>query len=237
MAITKRFASEEYVDQKIANAGAVKTVNGNEPDEAGNVAVKVPLKLSDLENDLFYSKKEEFITLHRSDFTPKYHIDDEGNETDFIDYFYYKGNQELEWLTAKDKIGFVATSTDEEGNKICNTHNVRKFEVTDYLDMYEDDEYSYFEDIFCDDCEAEGKIYGCDECGVEILSRADIVNGEIGCGDTFLVTVSALDDEFGMYYDDIIIYKIDEKKIPIEYCDTSEIEEEIDALAEEVENL
>lgn len=73
-----------------------------------------PTKLSDFENDLYYAKKESFLTLHKEDFIPRYKLDDDGNPTDEIEDYYYKGTPKLDWLKNVNSFDFELTVVDPE---------------------------------------------------------------------------------------------------------------------------
>lgn len=58
-------SEEEEVTQPLTFTGAVEaTYDGSKP-----VGVNIPNKLSEYENDLYYSKELQFLTLHKEDFT------------------------------------------------------------------------------------------------------------------------------------------------------------------------
>lgn len=188
---------------------------------------KVPTKLSELENDLFYYKQEEIVTLTKDDFTTVYEQDDEGNPTDVVAFQYCQVDSLYEYFTGKDSIGFVARDNNGGG---CS-HNVEGIAVDDS----DNDDYS--------EESVEGHLirqYTCFNCGINIMSGFDPTSMEelvfVNAG----FVIPTADWHFGDEPEDlksITLYRVDSKKIPIDYCDTSEIEEEIDNMIDEVYSL
>ena len=83
---------------------------------AGSIGGKSPTKLSDLENDLFYSKRTPFLTITEKDCEPLYGTDDSGNNTDEILGYQYFGSPKLDWLKSLDDIYIRADlSSDPDG--------------------------------------------------------------------------------------------------------------------------
>lgn len=202
----------EFITAPNLTAEIGQTIKVKVVDESGKPteweAVKFPTKLSDLENDLYYSKAEEVMTLTKDDATIYYFEDENGNPTEEVDRWYLKGTPKFEWFKNigdfKFKLvvnfdGITETFTDEDMP----------------LELYEkNSEYLV--------------------CGNNALYLCNGLNDEIG----------DIENSWSIYVDapleffvSLTIYKVDAKKVPIEYCDTSEIEAEIDALAEEVWDL
>ena len=214
----------------------VSAVDGNGKPTAWE-AVNPPTKLSDLENDLWYSKCEPVLTLNAADFVPVYYRDEDGNLTEELDCYEYKGSPQFEWFTKPNMIGFSVTYT-EDGEQYTYNHHVPNAE-SGYIDD------SYTESGYADEDNRLYPWFYCDECGVEIQNGGAWNNGEgFVPGDHFLVSTwwygwdGELNAPTGVGFDSITIYKVDEKKVPIEYCDISEYEKEIEnqiyALCDEV---
>lgn len=170
----------------------------------------IPKKLSDLENDLWYSKKERFLTLTKEDFIPQYILDDNDESTEEIEHYYYKGTPKLDWLKNVNCFDFeLAIAGAPEIFTKANTGNWVYEGPFDLGESF----------LFCD------------AFPLEVANGFNTVEREPE--DAFYVRLrfSPQDIESIEF---IVLYKIDEKKIPIEYCDTSEIEDEIDEINGEV---
>lgn len=172
----------------------------------------IPKKLSDLENDLWYSKKERFLTLTKEDFIPQYILDDNDEPTEEIEHYYYKGTPKLDWLKNVNCFDFeLAIAGAPEPFTKANTGNWTREEIVEI------GAFVLYSDFF-----------------LELLSGLNPV--EQRPEDAFFINIF-MPKEAMETVTSLVIYKVDEKKIPIEYCDTSEIEDEIYSLADEVENL
>lgn len=171
--------------------------------------VKIPTKLSELENDLFYSKRTEFLTLTKADFVPW--VDPNG-DTQYL----YISSPKLDWLQKTDDIAWELSFIYEGNPLVLDSNNTPVF-----VDHY-----------ITDDGMGCIAYYG--DMPFEIRSGADIKNYDgLVTKDEFVITLLDYEvvDEFNLK-----IYKVDSKKVPIEYCDTTEIENAIDTLTEEVWN-
>ena len=175
-------------------------------------------KLSEFENDLWYSKVEEFLTINKEDFVPYYCLDDDGNPTDEVDHYYYKGTPALDWFKDNKSIGFIS----DWGGELYS-HNV------DDDNASSDD--SFVESGYWLEDEEIGRWIYCGDCALRIVTGIDIQANDVE-SDCFYVQFWT-DGISDTSFESVTIYKVDEKKVPIEYCDTSEIEAEIKSLIEE----
>lgn len=172
----------------------------------------IPKKLSDLENDLWYTKKEPFLTLTKADFTPRYMLDDNGEPTEEIGHYYYKGAPKLDWLKNVNCFDFALAL---EG-------------APEVFTKATTGSWNYEKIVELGGC----VVYG--DFPLEIVSGISAL--DMNPEGAFFINMYV--PEEGMEnVTSLVIYKVDEKKIPIEYCDTSEIEDEIYSLADEVANL
>lgn len=154
--------------------GALNSGGGGSGGSGGNA--KIPTKLSELENDLFYCNIEEFLRLTAKDFTPVYYTDDEGNPTDNIEYVYYRGDSKLDWfVNPKDDFAYVCSSTidSETGEKEAFYHNLdAKFCVEN--GFVQDIDRAFDDSGWCEwFTEAEtgfGSAYWCEECGLGVYN-------------------------------------------------------------------
>lgn len=183
-------------------------------------AVDKPAKLSDLKNDLFYANATEALTITKADFSPKYVLDDEGNPTDEIECFYYKGTPALDWFTSPDKIGFVIQFTDGDEPVAINHH------VPNVTAQWDDSQWTY--QGYFDEEGPSAPFIVCDECGLAIMNEANPLNSDGPVPENaFYIQVFGWWDEAGVGFDSITIYQVDSKKIPKELYDDSEIVENI----------
>lgn len=169
----------------------------------GGYSGPIPTKLSDLENDLFYNRKELFLNLTKNDFTPC--TDPDGN-TEAL----YQGSPKLDWLTSTESIAW----------EVRGAFGGEELTVTS-------------EDTPC-----EFHVGRTDDGGVAISYGTGIFFIESGydyknCDawlskDEYIIAIS----EELLYIDEfeLKIYKFESKKIPIEFCDTSEIERELETI-------
>ena len=166
----------------------------------------IPKKLSDLENDLWYTKNEHFLTLTKADFVPW------NNPDEFTEYL-YTASPKLEWLTSANAIAWELSVTGADGQSMIFT---------------QDDMQMWVEDGYTDDGVKFADYVG--DAPFSIMSGSDYKNWDaLLSKDEFTVSVSP--DMYDTVDAMILkIYRVDEKKIPIEYCDTSEIEDEIDEI-------
>lgn len=156
-------------------------------------------KLSDLENDLFYSKRESFLKLTPADFVM--------NDAMGV-YMYDSGQPALDWLTGTDKLGYCLIASP---NGATQTVTENEVPVIDGAGMGLPAEMASTVFVVCE--------------------TAMICNGYPELGPNFAV---ALHPVSMAMVESIELFKVDVKKIPIEYCDTSEIETEIDEINGEV---
>lgn len=155
----------------------------------------VPKKLSDIENDLFYVKKEHFVTLTEADFSP---VSDDG----FIAV--YQGVGKLDWLTDSTSIicEFSATFLDND-ESISESHDICGYEKLNQTDAA-----LYSEDF-----------------PIEILTGFNPGDDTTG-NDAHYITIYEIPLVFKTFT--ITLYRrIDEKKIPGELVDTSDVENRI----------
>ena len=168
---------------------------------------KIPTKLSELENDLFYSKREEFLTLTKADFIP-WAIPAGG-----IDYLYIS-SPKLDWLLKTDDIAWELSAVVDGESVVMNSDNVS----TEVRIQRTDDGMQTIEYM--------------GDMPFAIFSGFDYTNWNEFVGkDEFVVNL--------VYYDivdelNLKIYRIESKKVPIEYCDITEIESAIDEINGEV---
>ena len=196
------------VDGDIQIAGNVSITVNYEEETVHKLNAKylpsaIPKKLSDLENDLWYSKKERFLTLTKEDFVPW------NNPDEYTEYLYIS-SPKLEWLTSANAIAWELSITGADGQSMIFTQDDMPMRVED---GYTDDGSK------CVDYVGDAPFW--------ITSGADYKNWDaILSKDEFTVVVpSDIYNEVDAMI--LKIYRVDEKKIPIEYCDTSEIEDEI----------
>lgn len=155
----------------------------------------VPKKLSDIENDLWYTKRETLVNLTLEDFT--------ADKTGMLVHEMDKVN-----LANSDKFGYQISFTTTEGVSLSGTE-------TDLGD-------------FVVDTYGNGTIW--------INEPLLVIANGLGRGETGYIEV----DKCTVYLSpdltevNLTLEIIKEKKIPIEYCDTSEIEAEIDEVNGEV---
>ena len=182
-------------------------------------AVDPATKLSDLKNDLFYANAAEALTLTKADFVPQYALDDDGNPTDVIECYQYKGTPALDWFTSHDKIGFVIQFTDGDVPITINHH------VPGITTQYDDTEFMHGD--YFDPENALNPFVICDDCGVQIVNGvAFLPNGDPTPEDCFTIRALWVDDS-GLGFDSITIYKVDAKKIPKELYDHEDVDRRI----------
>lgn len=202
------FAEDVYVGGETANdESATKVITeADTPAIIAEATKKIPTKLSDLENDLFYVKKVPFLTLTKEDFTL--------NEGDLV----YVGNPALGWLTSEESISFTITykTTSGYNYQISSDNN----EVEHYTNENVDGDHSIYFDWYqyadLNNPDTEHNCYGYIN---DIYNRLedDVCDG-------FSVWLYNGED-----YEEITmeIYRVESKKLPIDYCDLSEFETEI----------
>lgn len=216
---------EEYLPDTVIKAPTTaevgQTIVVEEVDENGkpikwkceNVSsggASSPTKLSDLENDLFYNRITPMFTLTKDDFT---YYEENG-------YYRYISSPRLPWFNKPKDLGFVI---EYEDGYICN-HNMGDYENGGFDDGeyvisgYEDSNPS-FPWVFCD------------ECGIGIGNGHQIIGDVVIASDTFEIF------SYIPNLKSITFYLVDVKKVPIEFCDTTEIEDEIANLTDEVYSL
>ena len=85
-----------FTDLFINEAKAALNSSSASSDKTENA---IPKKLSDLENDLWYSKKEHFLTLTKNDFVP-------WDTPDGDTVYQYISSPKLDWLTSVEAIAW-----------------------------------------------------------------------------------------------------------------------------------
>ena len=170
----------------------------------------IPKKLSDLENDLWYSKKERFLTLTKEDFIPQYILDDNDEPTEEIEHYYYKGTPKLDWLKNVNCFDFELAIAGAP--EILTKANTGNWVYEGPFDL------------------GESFLFG-EDFPLEVVNGFNSVEGKPE--DAFYVRLWFPPQDIESI-EFIVLYKIDEKKIPIGWCDTSEIETEIDEINGEV---
>lgn len=168
-----------------------------------DVAEKMPTKLSDLENDLWYSKEILVGEFTMNDWTID---DDDGNAV-------YEFTPQIEGLTAKNLRVKAFGAVDD-------VSFAQEYSTNENCDVYTYGPYAYFEAWWRDIAVMHGCIYDAEAENTIAHDATRVIVYEIK----------------GIPFESFTVqlYAVDEKKIPIEYCDTSEIEAEIDALNGEV---
>ena len=155
----------------------------------------VPKKLSDIENDLWYTKRETLVNLTLEDFT--------ANETGALVHEMDKVN-----LANSDKFGYQISLTTTGGDSFSGTEaDLGGFVVETY---------------------GNGTIWTNEPL---LVIANGLEQGETGYIEVDKCTVYLSPDLTEV---NLTLEIIKEKKIPIEYCDTSEIEAEIDEVNGEV---
>ena len=204
------------MDENYLQKGFIDEVRGALNRGGGGSASFDPSKhkLSDFENDLWYKKTETVITLKPEDFTYF--------ESDDNSFWYYKGTPAFDWL-----IDASCISMDVIWDGETYTHEGKH--------GGDDGKYLYYGGWSNDNGDVIGYWYYCDDCGIQVVTGVNIFNNTEE--DSFYVQVWTDGSDYPPSFDSVTIYKLDEKKVPIEYCDTSDIESEIDALAKEVNQL
>lgn len=158
----------------------------------------IPTKLSEFENDLFYIKKELFLELTKDDFK-QYTIGD------YDVYWWYIDAPKLDWLKSVDNIAWELSYVygDEYVSKNSDMCESYLYDYGDYF-WYEPESSEF-----------------------SIASGIDAYDwDENNLRNDFTIQLNITDEE---WYRDVTIklYKVDAKKIPIEYCDTSELEKQL----------
>ena len=123
-------------------------------------------KLSDLENDLFYNKAEEVITLYPSDFTAV----TEGDEC--FGYQCVLPHQFDWYVYGGDHIGFVINYWDGI-EQMC--HGVSATDVAEYSERHDSEMLEYYSAA-----QNECRTLECEACGVRIINGYDYVADEFG---------------------------------------------------------
>ena len=201
------------------------------------IVPRIPTKLSDLTNDLFYANATEAFTLTKEDFVPKYSLDDEGNPTDQIERYYYNGTPALDWFTSPDKIGFIIQFTDGDELITINHH------VPGVTAQWDDSQWT--DDGYLDEENSSMPFIVCDECSLAIANGMTYSpDGELAPEDGFIIDVLDWwdwDNEngtpVGVGFDSITIYKIDAKKISEHLYDHEDIDEQISELGYDLDEV
>ena len=159
-------------------------------------------KLSEFENDLFYIKKEKFLTLHKEDFEV---LGDEGRSV-----LFYAGAPKIQWKTKEDVVFDAKIIFTDEETPDGELVEMNEMDMTDFSYDSENEIMSFFARFFWID------------------SGVNVMTDELfdGFSVALLVVpeyISSL--EINLYYDK-------SKKIPIEFCDTSEIENSLTSILE-----
>lgn len=198
---------KDYLNNLFINEvkGALKSGGGS---GGGGV---IPTKLSEFENDLWYSKREEFLTLTKEDFVPWENPDGD------MQYLYIS-SPKLDWLRNADDIAYELNMVYEGESVSISSDVVGGVLESDYTD----------DGLVC-------RWYYILDAPFEIVSGSDYKNWDEDISkDEFVVNLFDADCITEL---NLKIYKVESKKVPIEYCDTTEIERAIDALTEEVRDL
>ena len=173
------------------------------------IELMIPKKLSDLENDLWWTKKELFLELTKDDFVA---WENPNGEVQWE----YIASPKLDWLTSEDAIAWELSCL--LGGEALNLSSEDTF-VELISETMDDGERTY---------------YYYPDAPFMINSGCDFHNwDDYVAKDQFVIQLAVYEPISDL---SLKIYRVDAKKVPIEYCDTSEIEAEIDALAEEVWN-
>ena len=131
---------------------------------------------------------------------------------DFVEQegaFIYGPVPKFDWLKSVSDVGFAITLSGGE--------TVETFTESDTSLIQQDVGTDSSQMIFCQDI------------GFALINGVDMATGQEG--DSFAMALYA--DAFTNFE----LYRVDSKKVPIEFCDTSEIEAEIDTLIDEVNDL
>lgn len=167
-----------------------------------------PKKLSDLENDLFYKKRTPLVTLTKDDFT----IDENGAALYTMD---------RSSLGAYTGFGFdlhEVMSWEEDGETVTEEYSSTEQDEADI-------QVNNIGDI---------RTYWYDAAYMEIVDGGTYDYMNDSYTDDNVIQIF-LNERSNLVSLELVLYLLDEKKIPIEYCDTSEIEAEIVNLISEVE--
>lgn len=127
---------------------------------------------------------------------------------DFTDGI-YRGTPKLDWFTSADKLGYEFTFINPENGEL---------EVVTEVDLE-----NMFEPIGVN-AMLNTELFG-------LCTGFNPFEDELVLEDAFYIMT---DPSIVEALSSLVIYRIDSKKVPIEYCDTSEIETEIDAINREV---
>jgi hypothetical protein len=183
---------------------------------------KIPNKVSDLENDVFYAKENLLVSLTIDDFEP-YHREYDDGYVEFIG-LRFKGELPTEW-SENHSFGFVAQYDDE-----YYTHNVSSFDK-EGANTYSDSRYT--ESGYCWEDEQIGRWYYCDECWMEIAYGCDLEADEPIVKNEYQILLfgAEVDDDGNVFYDgakSVMLYAVDTKTIPSNMLDLSNIEDGVD---------
>lgn len=183
-------------------------------------------KLSQLENDLFYTNATEVLTITKDDFIPFHPVDEDGNPSEDPVFCYYKITPALDWFTSPDKIGFATREVDGDESYACcyNVTLPNNNDSWESVDPYID--VGYVND------EASMPYIDFNDGGIHIVSGLNAISPEgLIPEDASYITA------YEFWFDSITIYKVDSNKIPENLYDHSEIDARIGFLESDLNHI
>lgn len=176
--------------------------NQNNPAEPDYIKNK-PTKLTEFENDLFYNDMELFQSLTYEDFAPVYMSDENGEQTEEVEYLYYIGDSYLEWFNSTDSIYFKCNY--EVDGEVFSINYGESSVESGYLE--EDTQYGFY-------------IYD-EGSGIEIATGVNYETDELD--NKYSIRVPPV-------LKNIEIYKHNIKKIPIECLELNDVNNNIEEI-------
>lgn len=176
-----------------------------------NTEKAIPKKLSEIENDLFYSKPDVFLTLAKEDFVPRYLLDENGNPTEEIDGYYYRGSPKIDWLTGLDVFDFeLSVVNPEAGENLIFTKANTEGWVYEAIGDTENPEFNV--------------VFNNNGFPLKFINGYNI---EKDAPDDVYDVCLNMTKEMMNIVNHLFINKVDAKKIPASVLDTGKIENDI----------